>query len=75
MTAAVVPLKFQVGARTLAAVPRRPAHRAVADRVRAAAPVAYLACTADGLTLRYGHVGHDPVLAVANRAATHPLLA
>ncbi|WP_174292886.1 GNAT family N-acetyltransferase [Sphingomonas bacterium] len=39
---------------------------AAADRVRAwllwldGAPVAYLACTADGATLRYDHVGHDP---------------
>lgn len=39
---------------------------AVADRVRAwllwldSEPVAYLACTADGETLRYDHVGHDP---------------
>ena len=39
---------------------------AAADRVRAwllwlgGVPVAYLACTADGTTLRYDHVGHDP---------------
>ena len=39
---------------------------AAAGRVRAwllwlgGRPVAYLACTADGATLRYDHVGHDP---------------
>ena len=39
---------------------------AAADRVRAwllwldGTPAAYLACTADGATLRYDHVGHDP---------------
>jgi hypothetical protein len=39
---------------------------AAADRWRAwllflsGEPVAYLACTADGETLRYDHVGHDP---------------
>ena len=39
---------------------------AAAGRVRAwllwlgGRPIAYLACTADGTTLRYDHVGHDP---------------
>ena len=39
---------------------------AAADRLRAwllfveNAPVAYLCCTADGGSLRYDHVGHDP---------------
>lgn len=42
---------------------------AAADRVRAwllragGKPIAYLACTADGATLRYDHVGHDPARA------------
>lgn len=42
---------------------------AAADRLRAwllwigGRPVAYLACTADGATLRYDHVGHDPAVA------------
>lgn len=41
---------------------------AAADRVRAwllsleGAAVAFLCCTADGETLRYDHVGHDPAL-------------
>lgn len=42
---------------------------AVADRVRAwllfveDRPVAYLCCTADGGTIRYDYVGHDPAIA------------
>jgi CelD/BcsL family acetyltransferase involved in cellulose biosynthesis len=42
---------------------------AAADRLRAwlllrdGAPVAYLCCTAEGATLRYDYVGHDPALA------------
>lgn len=48
---------------------RRLIAEAGADRVRAwllflhGEPVAYLACTADGDTLRYDHVGHDPAAA------------
>ncbi|WP_374945086.1 GNAT family N-acetyltransferase [Sphingomonas sp.] len=45
---------------------------AAQDSVRAwllfhdGAPIAYLCCTADGSTLRYDHVGHDPAFAHAS---------
>lgn len=48
---------------------------AAADAVRAwlldrdGAAVAYLCCTADGDTLRYDHVGHDPALAALSPGA------
>jgi len=50
----------------LPADPAPLARAAAADRLRAwllhvdDAPVAYLCCIADGATLRYDHVGHDP---------------
>ncbi|WP_375390693.1 GNAT family N-acetyltransferase [uncultured Sphingomonas sp.] len=76
--AAFHPLARAVSARTYqerlldAGLPADPAPLlalAAADRVRAwllvldGAPIAYLCCTADGATLRYDHVGHDPVAA------------
>ena len=73
--AAFHPLARTVSAKTYqerllgSGLPTDPAellHLAAADRLRAwllrvaGEPVAYLCCTAEGATLRYDHVGHDP---------------
>lgn len=55
--------------------------RAAADSVRgwllfvAGKPVAYLFCTADGDTLRYDHLGHDPAHAALSPGGVLQLLA